>query len=112
MNTITVSAKTYDEAVTKAQIALQSTEEHLKILEDWLRSYHPEELFDEDGRLLSEIRALAHGYHFLQSCIPVSYAYLGFDCLSCIGKYQLIVINIFLAKQDVEDPGIIDIQRQ
>ena len=31
MNTITVSAKTYDEAVTKAQIALQSTEEHLKI---------------------------------------------------------------------------------
>lgn len=26
-------------------------EEHLKILEDWLRSYKPEELFDENGKL-------------------------------------------------------------
>ena len=34
-------------------------EEHLKILEEWLRSYHPEELFDENGRILPEIRALA-----------------------------------------------------
>jgi xylulose-5-phosphate/fructose-6-phosphate phosphoketolase len=28
-------------------------------LEEWLRSYHPEELFDDGGRLLPEIRALA-----------------------------------------------------
>src|SRR3954451_3061745 len=28
-------------------------------LEGWLRSYHPEELFDDGGRLLPEIRALA-----------------------------------------------------
>jgi xylulose-5-phosphate/fructose-6-phosphate phosphoketolase len=32
---------------------------HLKVLEDWLRSYRPEELFDESGRLLPELRALA-----------------------------------------------------
>ncbi|WP_222547299.1 phosphoketolase family protein [Asaia lannensis] len=32
---------------------------HLKILEDWLRSYKPETLFDENGRLHSEIAALA-----------------------------------------------------
>lgn len=32
--------------------------EHLKLLEDWLRSYHPEELFDEDGRLNKELRDL------------------------------------------------------
>ena len=32
---------------------------HLKLLEDWLRSYRPEELFDESGRLISELRALA-----------------------------------------------------
>ena len=32
---------------------------HLKQLEEWLRSYHPEELFDETGRLLPELRALA-----------------------------------------------------
>jgi xylulose-5-phosphate/fructose-6-phosphate phosphoketolase len=32
---------------------------HLKLLEDWLRGYRPEELFDERGRLLPELRALA-----------------------------------------------------
>jgi xylulose-5-phosphate/fructose-6-phosphate phosphoketolase len=32
---------------------------HLKQLEDWLRSYKPEELFDESGRLIPELRALA-----------------------------------------------------
>ena len=33
--------------------------EHLAILEQWLRSYHPEELFDEAGRLIPELQALA-----------------------------------------------------
>jgi xylulose-5-phosphate/fructose-6-phosphate phosphoketolase len=33
--------------------------EHLKILEGWLRSYRPEELFDQDGRLIPELKALA-----------------------------------------------------
>ncbi|MDP5064838.1 MAG: phosphoketolase family protein [Haliea sp.] len=33
--------------------------EQLQCLEDWLRSYRPEELFDADGRLNSELRALA-----------------------------------------------------
>ncbi|NVN06020.1 phosphoketolase family protein [Asaia spathodeae] len=32
---------------------------HLKILEDWMRSYKPETLFDENGRLHAEIAALA-----------------------------------------------------
>ena len=32
---------------------------HRKILEDWMLSYRPEELFDADGRLLPELRALA-----------------------------------------------------
>ncbi len=31
---------------------------HLKILEQWMRSYRPEELFDEDGRLVPELREL------------------------------------------------------
>jgi xylulose-5-phosphate/fructose-6-phosphate phosphoketolase len=33
--------------------------EHLALLEDWLRSYRPEELFDEHGRLRSELAELA-----------------------------------------------------
>ncbi len=33
--------------------------QHLKQLEDWLLSYRPHELFDDDGRLIPELRALA-----------------------------------------------------
>ena len=33
--------------------------EHLKILDGWLRSYRPEELFNQDGRLIPELKALA-----------------------------------------------------
>jgi xylulose-5-phosphate/fructose-6-phosphate phosphoketolase len=32
---------------------------HLKILEQWMRSYKAEELFDQDGKFLSELAALA-----------------------------------------------------
>lgn len=32
---------------------------HRRILEDWMRSYDPEDLFDRDGRLKGELRALA-----------------------------------------------------
>jgi len=38
---------------------LQSKPEHVKILEDWMRSYRPEELFDENGKLISELAELA-----------------------------------------------------
>jgi len=33
--------------------------EHLRILEEWMRSYHPEDLFDEGGRLVAELAGLA-----------------------------------------------------
>jgi xylulose-5-phosphate/fructose-6-phosphate phosphoketolase len=32
---------------------------HLRRLEEWMQSYRPEELFDDDGRLLPELAALA-----------------------------------------------------
>jgi xylulose-5-phosphate/fructose-6-phosphate phosphoketolase len=32
---------------------------HLELLEEWLKSYHPEELFDEQGRLKPELAELA-----------------------------------------------------
>ena len=38
---------------------LASNPEHLAQLEQWLRSYHPEELFDEQGALRPELAALA-----------------------------------------------------
>ncbi|HWJ32140.1 MAG TPA: phosphoketolase family protein [Gaiellaceae bacterium] len=33
--------------------------DHRQVLETWLRSYRPDELFDENGRLVPELRALA-----------------------------------------------------
>ena len=38
---------------------LRTNPEHLAILEDWLRSYRPEELFDDDGALRPDLAAMA-----------------------------------------------------
>src|SRR5262249_6211372 len=38
---------------------VRSNPEHLRILETWMKSYRPEELFDADGKPLGEIAALA-----------------------------------------------------
>ena len=42
------------------QVPIQpDTPEHIRQIEDWLRSYKPEELFDKDGRPMPDILALA-----------------------------------------------------
>ena len=38
---------------------LASRPEHLRQLEEWMRSYRPEELFDAEGRIVPELAALA-----------------------------------------------------
>ena len=38
---------------------LQTKPEHIKILEDWMKSYRPEELFDQNGKLIPELAELA-----------------------------------------------------
>ena len=43
---------------------------HVKMLEEWMRSYRPEELFDENGRLRSEIGALAPAGDLRMSANP------------------------------------------
>ena len=37
-------------------ITIDSKEENLKVLENWMRSYHPEELFDENGKVYDWIK--------------------------------------------------------
>ena len=44
---------------------------HLKILEEWLRSYKPEERFDEQGRLIPKLKALAPKGNRRMSANPV-----------------------------------------
>src|SRR4051794_27416182 len=38
---------------------MHSNPAHVKILEDWMKSYRPEELFDATGRLVPELAELA-----------------------------------------------------
>ena len=38
---------------------VRSNPEHLQLLEQWMRSYQPQDVFDEDGRLLPELATLA-----------------------------------------------------
>src|SRR5262249_37773011 len=45
---------------------------HLKVLEDWLRSYKAEELFDKEGRLIPELKALAPKGNRRMSANPVA----------------------------------------
>jgi xylulose-5-phosphate/fructose-6-phosphate phosphoketolase len=39
--------------------AVRENPEHLRLLEEWMRSYRPEELFDEDGAVRADLTALA-----------------------------------------------------
>jgi xylulose-5-phosphate/fructose-6-phosphate phosphoketolase len=45
---------------------------HLKLLEQWLRSYKPDELFDENGKLSPELKALAPKGQRRMSANPVA----------------------------------------
>ncbi len=38
---------------------VQTNPQHLQMLENWMRSYQPEELFDASGKLIAELKALA-----------------------------------------------------
>lgn len=38
---------------------MHSNPEHVRLLEEWMKGYKPEELFDEKGKLIPELKALA-----------------------------------------------------
>src|SRR6266516_1113921 len=49
---------------------VRTNEAHLRLLEDWLRSYRPLELFDDGGRLVADLVALAPEGERRMSAIP------------------------------------------
>ncbi|WP_305907102.1 phosphoketolase family protein [Methylomarinum sp. Ch1-1] len=75
--------------------------EHLKLLEDWLKSYRPEELFDERGRLKPEIAELA----------PKSARRMGANPHANGGKLlrDLLMPDFRDYAQNVRQPGILGI---
>ena len=57
------------------QVPLSSVREnpkHLAILEEWMRSYRPEELFDGEGRPVEELRRLSPVQHRRMSANPIA----------------------------------------
>ncbi|EYR64691.1 phosphoketolase [Actinotalea ferrariae CF5-4] len=57
-----IDGKQVEDSWRSHQVPLASardTDEHLQVLEGWLRSYRPEELFDATGRLDDDIASLA-----------------------------------------------------
>lgn len=65
-----IDGKIIEGSFRSHQIPIEVTKEHpesLKRLEDWLKSYHPEELFTKDGKLKKVYKDLA----------PVSYQRMG-----------------------------------
>ena len=77
-------------------------EEHLHILKDWLKSYHPEELFDENGTLKDEIRSLS----------PIGDHRLGANPHANGGKLlrDLIMPDFRDYAVDVKEPGSAEAQ--
>ena len=55
-----VDGKSVENTFRAHQVPIAMTkDEHYELLENWLKSYKPEELFTEDGKLLPEIAAIA-----------------------------------------------------
>jgi len=54
--------------VPVTQFAMQPN--HVDILEQWMRSYKPEELFDEQGRLIAELAEMAPSREFRMGANP------------------------------------------
>ncbi len=68
---------------------------HLRILEDWMRSYKPEKLFDQDGRLRSGLAALA----------PEGHKRMGMNPHANGGKLRVPLVLPDFTKYAVEIPG-------
>jgi xylulose-5-phosphate/fructose-6-phosphate phosphoketolase len=70
---------------------------HLKVLEGWMRSYRPEELFDQAGRLIPELQALAPKGARRMSANPVANGGLL--------RKPLDMPDFRSSKVDVKNPG-------
>lgn len=78
------------------------TKDDIKILEDWLRSYKPEELFDENGTLIKELKELC----------PVGNRRMGANPVANGGLLlkELKIPNFKDYAVEVNKPGSIEIQ--
>jgi len=71
--------------------------ESLSRLEDWLKSYHPEELFTEEGKLKSELKELTPNGQRRMGANPIANG--------GIRKQSLIMPNYRKFAVDIQNPG-------
>src|SRR5687767_4792258 len=67
-----IDGKKYEDYWRSHQVPMgdMGPAEHVRILEDWMRSYRPEELFDADGRFVADLAELAPKGHRRMSDNP------------------------------------------
>ena len=68
-----IDGKKIEGSFRSHQVPIEVTKEHpesLKRLEQWLKSYHPEELFTQEGKLKSELKELAPNGTFRMGSNP------------------------------------------
>jgi xylulose-5-phosphate/fructose-6-phosphate phosphoketolase len=51
---------------------MHSNPEHVRLLEEWMKDYKPEELFDAEGKLIPELKELAPKGHRRMSANPIA----------------------------------------
>jgi xylulose-5-phosphate/fructose-6-phosphate phosphoketolase len=64
---------------------------HVRILEEWMKSYRPAELFDDKGRLRSEIAQLAPRGNRRMSANPHRMAVC--SCATCASRISVITLS-------------------
>ena len=71
--------------------------EHIKILEDWLRSYKPEELFDSNGKLKKEYESVCpKGDKRMGSSLYTNGGYLRKDLIMPDFRKLMFLIQVVL----------------
>ncbi len=100
-----IDGKKIEDSFRSHQIPIEVTKEHpesLERLEEWLKSYHPEELFTKDGHLKEDIQELA----------PVSYQRMSANPNANGGSLLLPLTYPDIKKYGVafKTPGSIEVQ--
>jgi xylulose-5-phosphate/fructose-6-phosphate phosphoketolase len=81
---------------------MHSNPEHLKLLEQWMKSYKPDELFDENGTLIPELKELAPVGNRRMSANPIANGGLL--------RKDLILPNFCNYAVAMEKPGTVEVE--
>jgi xylulose-5-phosphate/fructose-6-phosphate phosphoketolase len=87
---------------------VKKNSEHLQLVEDWLRSYRPEEFFDEHGAPQADILAYCPQGDRRMGCNPHAFGGRPRRSLYCppLAECAVEILAKYLAKVIVQNPSI------